>query len=152
MEKIDQPITSLREPEFIPPSVDLDAAVNRFLAWPLPEDFAPDCGIHYLRIPLSQPTGTNLLHAGQARAMLEHVLFATASNVDSSIPPHQQRVLDEKRELDEKLVKLRTFIDGSPVFSGLPVTDQSHLKSQLAVMEVYSCILADRIARFGGAA
>ena len=69
-----------------------------------------------------------------------------------AIPPHRQRVIDEKRELDEKLGKLQAFIDGSPVFSGLPIEDQSNLKYQLSVMEVYSCILADRIARFGGAA
>lgn len=80
------------------------------------------------------------------------VTIITNAPATPPIPAHQQRVIDEKRELDDKLVKLRTFIDGSPVFSGLPVTDQSHLKSQLAVMEVYSCILADRIARFGGAA
>ena len=60
--------------------------VSRFLAWKLPADFAPDCGISFK--PESdyahpefgrtkfEPTGTNLLHAGQARAMLEHILSA----------------------------------------------------------------------------
>ena len=69
-----------------------------------------------------------------------------------AIPPHQQRVIDEKRDLDEKLGKLQAFIDSNPVFSGLPIEDQSHLKSQLSAMELYSSILADRIARFTGVA
>lgn len=52
--------------------------VNRFLGWPLPRDFHPDAGISFKPAygPDSPwwPTGTNLLHAGQAKAMLEHVL------------------------------------------------------------------------------
>lgn len=52
-----------------------DAMVSRFLAWPLPEDFAPDGGITFARNnEFFMPIGTNLLHAGQVRAMLEHVL------------------------------------------------------------------------------
>lgn len=59
--------------------------VNRFLSWRLPDDFSPDCGISFKRIyneqsPLGpathEPTGTNLLTAAQARAMLQHVLWA----------------------------------------------------------------------------
>lgn len=47
----------------------LDALVDRFLTWPVPADVYPD------GTP-GQPgrTGTNLLSAPQARAMLEHVL------------------------------------------------------------------------------
>ena len=52
-------------------------AVDRFLRWKLPEDFAPDGGIsfdpHRLGSPRLSPTGTNLLNAIQAEAMLEHV-------------------------------------------------------------------------------
>ena len=60
-----------------------DEMVSRFLSWRLPDDFAPDCGIsfkryHYFEASADphefKPTGTNLLHASQARAMLEHVL------------------------------------------------------------------------------
>lgn len=63
-----------------------DDMVSRFLAWRLPEDFAPDCGISFKRESdyahpehgrtQFKPTGTNLLHAGQVRAMLEHILQA----------------------------------------------------------------------------
>ena len=53
-----------------------DEMVGRFLCWPLPSDFSPDCGISFTRSPHAgmNPTGTNLLHYGQAKAMLEHVL------------------------------------------------------------------------------
>lgn len=61
--------------------VDIDAAVSRFLGWRLPDDFAPDNGISYTPIQRQpgwthdmHPTGTNLLNAAQARAMLLHVL------------------------------------------------------------------------------
>lgn len=69
-----------------------------------------------------------------------------------AIPPHQQRVIDEQRELDEKLAKLGDFIEGNAIFATLPVSEQMDLKSQRAVMQTYSCILSDRIARFGSAA
>ena len=48
--------------------------VNRFLGWSLPEDFNPDCGISFDNRPegYSWPTGTNLLNAGQAKAMFEY--------------------------------------------------------------------------------
>jgi len=51
-----------------------DEIVNRFLSWPFPKDFAPDGGIGFTPLAHSWPTGTNLLMAHQARAMLEHVL------------------------------------------------------------------------------
>src|SRR3954462_8021508 len=56
-----------------------DEMVNRFLSWPLPKDFAPDCGIKFsppkTPHPIGYwPIGTNLLTADQARRMLEHVL------------------------------------------------------------------------------
>lgn len=53
--------------------------VDRFLGWKLPDDFAPDCHINFDREAAaafveSWPTGTNLLHAGQAKEMLQHVI------------------------------------------------------------------------------
>ena len=47
--------------------------VDRFLCWKLPKDFAPDCGISF-KESAGWPTGTNLLHAGQAKEMIEHLL------------------------------------------------------------------------------
>lgn len=61
-----------------------DEMVSRFLGWKLPQDFYPDCYVTFDREKASAsqaswPSGTNLLHAGQARAMLEHVLAATSA-------------------------------------------------------------------------
>lgn len=56
-----------------------DEMVSRFLGWKLPQDFGPDCGITFTPFHPNgttrfEPVGTNLLHAGQAREMLEHVV------------------------------------------------------------------------------
>lgn len=67
--------------------------------------------------------------------------------------PHEERVVAEKRELDEKLSKLKAFCfdPGSPVFSKLSPEDRDLLENQYSVMEHYSKILGLRIARFQGA-
>ncbi|XYJ11802.1 crAss001_48 related protein [Telluria sp. B2] len=73
----------------------------------------------------------------------------------SLLPPHQQRVIDERRELDEKADKLAIFIstrdeEGS-VFGNLPGDEQMRLCRQLEAMRGYSSILAERIAAFAPA-
>ena len=57
---------------------EIKQAVDRFLAWKLPEDFSPDAGITYKKpdMPWRGPTGTNLLTALQAEAMIRHILNA----------------------------------------------------------------------------
>lgn len=64
--------------------------------------------------------------------------------------PHEQRVVTEKQELDEKLGKLKAFCfdPGSPVFKGLSPEDRNLLEDQYAIMERYSKILGQRILRF----
>lgn len=63
------------------------------------------------------------------------------------LPAHQQRVIGEKVQLDDKLTKLDGFI-GTPVFSGLPETEQELLKLQADAMRVYRDVLARRIEAF----
>jgi len=53
-------------------SRDIDALVTRFLTWPLPGDVAVDPCAMALDYP--GRSGTNLLTAGQAKAMLQHIL------------------------------------------------------------------------------
>lgn len=90
-----------------------DEMVSRFLTWRLPENFAPDAGISFKRIyneaspygpSVHEPTGTNLLNAQQARAMLEHVLAgaqqAPALVAESAIAA---RLLALADELDAEL-------------------------------------------------
>ena len=62
--------------------------------------------------------------------------------------PHQQRVLDEKRELDERLVKLSEFISASAIFKALDDQDRNLMRDQQRAMMDYSDALEGRIARF----
>jgi hypothetical protein len=63
--------------------------------------------------------------------------------------PHQQRVIDEKAELDDKLKKLQKFITGElAVYISLPDEEKQRLKEQFAYMNGYSAVLGDRIAAF----
>lgn len=61
--------------------------------------------------------------------------------------PHQQRVVDEKRELDEKREKLGAF-KHTPVFEKLPRQEQERLNTQAHIMTMYSAVLGERIAAF----
>lgn len=66
---------------------------------------------------------------------------------DPSVQPHQQRVIIEKEELDDKVDKLGKFLNGS-IFVGLPHEEQDRLNEQVAHMRRYSDILGERIAAF----
>ena len=69
-------------------------------------------------------------------------------NKMNTIPPHQQRVINEKTELDEKRTKLKAFIDGNAIFAGLPNDEKERLVRQHSCMTEYSQILGERIAAF----
>jgi hypothetical protein len=60
---------------------------------------------------------------------------------------HQERVIEEKTQLDEKLRAFTLFIHG-PIFAGLAEDEQSRLKSQRYFMNGYSETLEQRIAAF----
>ena len=62
--------------------------------------------------------------------------------------PHQQRVVQEKSELDEKAHALSKFIGENPIFEGLPPEEQERLKVQNDLMWQLSEILGLRIAAF----
>ena len=59
----------------------------------------------------------------------------------------QQRVVDEKQELDLKLNALRGFLY-STIFNGLPTAEQARLLVQEYIMTSYSNILSERIKAF----
>ena len=61
---------------------------------------------------------------------------------------HQERVVAEKKDLDEKIVKLSAFLFTSAT-SSLVSEDEWHLmKGQMYTMIDYSSILAGRISNF----
>lgn len=62
--------------------------------------------------------------------------------------PHQQRVVDEKNELDTKAKALSNFIGLNPVFAYIDAEEQERLKEQCEIMWEYSEILGKRIAAF----
>lgn len=61
--------------------------------------------------------------------------------------PHEQRVVEEKSQLDEKIKKLSDFFAG-PVYPTLPNDDRILLIEQRTQMMEYSNTLMKRIARF----
>lgn len=67
---------------------------------------------------------------------------------NADLPPHQQRVLDEVRELTERLSKLDAFILDNPLYAGLPTDEQDRLRKQSQAMATYAGILNERIAQF----
>ena len=64
-----------------------------------------------------------------------------------TLAPHQQRVVDELADLQQRLDKLVAFSEG-PVFASLPELDQLYLDDQADIMEQYAAILKLRIGRF----
>ena len=61
--------------------------------------------------------------------------------------PHQQRVVDEKAQLSEKLDKLETF-EGGAIYASLAPAEQSRLTRQLLIMKLYEQVLSERISAF----
>lgn len=61
---------------------------------------------------------------------------------------YQQRVIDEKQELDEKAKKLSDFIGNNPLFEKIDSEEQERMKEQCEVMWQYSEILGKRIEAF----
>lgn len=101
--------------------------VSRFLAWKLPEDFAPDAGISFNPAEYQKaegphwPTGTNLLHAGQALEMFkqcveqpeDHIAYISAAveRINATI------IVDgESPEQFRKRIASRVADIGKPTF------------------------------------
>lgn len=59
----------------------------------------------------------------------------------------QKRVIAERRELTERLVKLRDFLDSNGV-AALPPAELRRLHRQLKIMQLYDDVLYERIEAF----
>ena len=95
-------------------SVSIETMVNRFLGWKLPENFHPDNGIsfkatfndHLPRPMRHEPTGTNLLDATQAKAMVEWMLAGAAPSEAEGMLRELEAMKEQWRdELSEDLIK-----------------------------------------------
>lgn len=63
--------------------------------------------------------------------------------------PFQQRVVDEKRDLDAKIIALCTFMHSDKYYSTVThFTERCHLQIQFKAMMDYSHALAERIENF----
>ena len=61
----------------------------------------------------------------------------------------EQRVIDEKNDLDDKIEKLSVFIMTSGTFIILDNDEQENLKLQLNIMSSYSLVLNNRMRNMG---
>lgn len=65
-----------------------------------------------------------------------------------SLQPHQQRVVDEKADLDAKIARLADFIVLSAAYKHLGSAEKDRLNRQHAAMTAYSGVLRERIEAF----
>ena len=72
----------------------------------------------------------------------------TETTTEKEFAPHQQRVVDEKNELEDRFKKLDSFILDNPIFTSLPQEEQDLLTEQKSLMERYLAVLIKRIERF----
>ena len=59
----------------------------------------------------------------------------------------QERVVEEKRQLDERRIKLEEFMCGD-IYRTLSIEERARMHGQLGIMQQYSQVLAVRIAHF----
>ncbi len=63
------------------------------------------------------------------------------------LQPHQQRVVQEKADLDAKIPPLLAFFKTNECYD-LPMDERSRLMRQSVLMREYSQVLGERIAAF----
>jgi hypothetical protein len=61
--------------------------------------------------------------------------------------PHEQRVIEERKELDAKIDKLYRFLEYDAL-GRVPSEELARLRLQYQAMRMYSTILGQRIAAF----
>jgi hypothetical protein len=61
--------------------------------------------------------------------------------------PFQERVIEEKKELDDKIEKLKQFFN-TAIYQNLPKDERRRLSRQYTYMEGYSNVLKERIDNF----
>ena len=62
--------------------------------------------------------------------------------------PYQERVVEEKRELDKRIASLFDFMENGQTYFGLVKNERDRLYDQYLVMKKYSNILNQRIIHF----
>lgn len=62
--------------------------------------------------------------------------------------PYQQRVIDEKAEIDQRATALSTFIGENPIFETVAPDEQERMREQCELMWSLSEVLGKRISAF----
>ncbi len=122
-------------------------AYNDYRGWTVPADEDPaDAG--YLVEYQDGGKSNHPAHAGYISWSPSDVFERSYRQVaGADLPPHQQRVLAEKVELDTRREKLIAFFS-TPVFHALPESEQILMERQAVAMRTYSEILAQRVETF----
>jgi hypothetical protein len=122
---------------------------NAYRAWPMPEGENPD-DAGYLVEYEDGGKPNDPRHVGYISWSPADVFersYRPIPDDPTHLAPHQLCVVYEKRDLDERLVKLIASFE-SPTFATVPEGEQVRLRSQARFMGGYSAILAERIAAF----
>ena len=113
----------------------LQTLAERFCATPLPESVSADpCALH----PAPGRTGTNLLTVEEAKIMLCYVLAEQPAEF-------KNRLVQERNELDDRLGKLKAFLDTDTFMRSIPQGQQVLLWSQSGLMQGYLNTLNKRL-------
>ena len=75
-------------------------------------------------------------------------MFVVTNRKEKTMLPHQERVVEEKAALDEKIGKLFVFITGEKFKTTVSLEEQQRLKLQCNLMTAYSMVLGMRIDAF----
>lgn len=70
-----------------------------------------------------------------------------AESKKDKYPSHVQRMIDEYKELDDRINKLASFINTNPIFETLQNEEREDMKAQLIGMHKYINVLANRLRR-----
>lgn len=70
-----------------------------------------------------------------------------AESKKDKYPSHVQRMIDEYKELDDRINKLASFINTNSIFETLQNEEREDMKAQLIWMHKYTNVLANRLRR-----
>lgn len=125
------------------------AAYNDYRAWTLPAlENGADEGYLVEYLDGGQPNDSR--HAGyiswSPKAQFEAAYLSIGNASD--LQPHQQRVVGELVQLNDKIEKLGAFMTGDKFNAACDGDEQIRLNEQYAAMLLYASILSRRVNAF----
>jgi len=118
-------------------------AYNEKRGWTIPENEYPNTEGYFVQY------SDDYVSWSPKEVFEESYIELKLSNIEkTSELPHQQRVIEEAKELADKAEKLSYFIELNPIFDKLPKEEQCRLKLQLVTMKGYYSVLSERIDNF----